>query len=93
MPDDLTSFRERITPPGMKTVSVAIDDHLLEQIDAVAQARQQKRSEVFGEAVRHWLKQQRIKALVKQDRQGDRQHPVAPEEFGPLIQAQHWGRL
>jgi len=76
----------------MKTVSIAMDNHLLEQIDAVAHARHQKRSEVFCEAVDHWLKQQRIKALVKQDRKGYRQHLVEPEEFGPLIRAQRWGQ-
>ena len=77
----------------MKTVSIAIDEHLLEQIDGVAQARRQKRSELFSEAVRHWLKQQRLKALVKRDQKGYRQHPVQPEEFAPLIHAQRWGRL
>jgi len=77
----------------MKTVSIAIDEHLLEQIDAVAQTRHQKRSELFCEAVSHWLKQQRRKTLVKQDQKGYRQHPVQPDEFAPLIRAQRWGRL
>jgi predicted transcriptional regulator len=90
---DLTLCLERITPPGMKTVSIAIDERLLKQIDAVAQARRRKRSELFCEAARQWLKQQRLKALVKQDREGYRQQPVQPDEFGPLIQAQRWGRL
>jgi metal-responsive CopG/Arc/MetJ family transcriptional regulator len=72
----------------MKTVSIAIDEHLLEQIDAVAQARRQKRSELLSEAARQWLKQQRRKALVKQDQKGYRQRPVQPDEFGPLIRAQ-----
>jgi len=77
----------------MKTVSIAIDEHLLEQIDAVAQARHQKRSELLCEAARQWLKQQQLKALVKRDQKGYRRHPVQPAEFGPLIQAQRWGRL
>ena len=77
----------------MKTVSIAVDEQLLEQIDAVAQVRRQKRSEILCEAVRQWLKQQRIKTLVKQDRRGYRKQPVQPDEFGPLIRAQKWGRL
>jgi metal-responsive CopG/Arc/MetJ family transcriptional regulator len=66
---------------------------LLEQIDALAQARSQKRSEILCEAARQWLKQQRIKTLVKQDRRGYRKQPVQPDEFGLLIRAQKWGRL
>jgi metal-responsive CopG/Arc/MetJ family transcriptional regulator len=77
----------------MKTVSIAVDEQLLEQIDAVAQARRQKRSEILCEAARQWLKQQRIKTLVKQDRRGYRKQPVQPDEFGPLLRAQKWGRL
>ena len=77
----------------MKTVSIAVDEQLLEQIDAVAQARRQKRSEILCEAARQWLKQQRIKTLVKQDRRGYRKQPVRPDEFGPLIRAQKWERL
>ena len=77
----------------MKTVSIAIDERLLEQIDAVAQARRQKRSEVLCEAARQWLKQQRLKAMVKQDQKGYRRHPVQPDEFGPLIRAQRWEQL
>jgi len=77
----------------MKTVSIAVDEELLEQIDAVAQVRRQKRSEILCEAARQWLKQQRIKTLVKQDRRGYRKQPVQPDEFGPLIRAQKWGRL
>jgi metal-responsive CopG/Arc/MetJ family transcriptional regulator len=75
----------------MKTISIPIDDQLLEQIDAVAEAQHQKRAEVFCEAVRHWLKQQRIKALVKQDRKGYQRQPVQPDEFEPLLRAQRWG--
>ena len=77
----------------MKTVSIAVDEELLEQIDAVAQVRRQKRSEILCEAARQWLKQQRIKTLVKQDRRGYRKQPVQPDEFGPLLRAQKWGRL
>ena len=77
----------------MKTVSIAVDEQLLEQIDAVAQERRQKRSEILSEAARQWLKQQRIKTLVKQDRRGYRKQPVQPDEFGPLMRAQKWGRL
>ena len=77
----------------MKTVSIVVEEQLLEQIDAVAQVRRQKRSELFCEAARQWLKQQRVKALVKQERKGYRKQPVQPEEFGPLLRAQKWGRL
>ncbi|NOT53311.1 MAG: CopG family transcriptional regulator [Deltaproteobacteria bacterium] len=73
-------------------VSIAVDEQLLEQIDAVAQGRRQKRSDILCEAARQWLKQQRIKTLVKQDREGYRKQPVQPDEFGPLMRAQKWGR-
>jgi metal-responsive CopG/Arc/MetJ family transcriptional regulator len=77
----------------MKTVSIAVDEELLEQIDAVVQVHRQKRSEILCEAARQWLKQQRIITLVKQDRRGYRKQPVQPDEFGPLIRAQKWGQL
>jgi len=89
----LTRIGEQITPANMKTVSIAIDERLLEQIDTIVQARQLKRSEFFCEAARYWLKQQQIKKLVEKDRKGYRRQPVQPEEFGPLIRAQQWGRL
>ena len=73
---------------NMKTISIAVDEHLLEQIDTLAQARHQKRAELFSEAARQWLKQQRIKVLVKQDRQGYRKQPVQPDEFEPFLRAQ-----
>ena len=77
----------------MKTVSISIDEQLLEQIDAVAHAQRQKRTEVFCEAARHWLKQHRLKALVKQqDRKGYQRQLVQPDEFAPLLRAQRWGR-
>ncbi len=77
----------------MKTVAIVVEEQLLEQMDAVAQVRQQKRSELFCEAARQWLKQQQLKTLVKQDRKGYRKQPVQPEEFGPLMRARKWGRL
>ena len=77
----------------MKTISIAVDEHLLEQIDTLAQARRQKRAELFSEAARQWLKQQRIKALVKQDRQGYRKKPVQADEFAPLLRAQQWEKM
>lgn len=77
----------------MKTVSITVDEQLLEQIDTIARDRRQKRSEILCEAARQWLKHQRIKTLVKQDRKGYRKQPVQPDEFGPLLQAQKWGRL
>jgi len=92
LPRGLTLYRENITPPFMKTVSIAINEHLSKQIDA-AQARRLRRSEFLCEAARQWLKPQRLKALVKQDQKGYRQHPVQPDEFGPLIDAQRWERL
>ena len=77
----------------MKTISIAVDEHLLEQIDTLAQARHKKRAELFSEAARQWLKQQRLKALVKQDRQGYRKKPVQADEFEPLLRAQQWEKM
>lgn len=71
----------------MKIVSIAVDEELLAQIDAVAQDRRQKRSDILREAARQWLKQQRRKTLMKQDRRGSRQQPVQPDEFRPFFPA------
>ncbi len=77
----------------MKTILIAVDEHWLEQIDALAQARRQKRAELFSEAARQRLKQQQIKALVKQDSQGYRKKPVQAHEFEPLLRAQQWEKM
>ncbi len=74
----------------MKTVSILVDEQLLEQMDAVAHASHRKRSDLFCEAAQHWLKQQQRQARVRQDRRGYRKHPVEPDEFGPLLHAQEW---
>ena len=77
----------------MKTISIAVDEHLLEQIDTLAQARRKKRADLFSEAARQWLKQQRLKTLVKQDRQGYRKKPVQADEFEPFLRAQQWEKM
>ena len=86
----LTLLSSGTTPLLMKTVSIVVDEQLLEQIDAVAHSRRRKRSDLFCEAARQWLKQQQLKARIRQDYRGYRRHPVEPDEFGPLLRAQQW---
>ena len=72
----------------MKTISITIDEPLLERLDDAARSARKTRSELLRLALREWLDDQRRCRLAAEDRAGYENHPVRPDEFEGLIAAQ-----
>lgn len=73
------------------TISITIDKPLLRRIDSAAKAARRTRSEVFRFALRQWLDTGRRHQLASEDRAGYTTHPVQPDEFEGVIEAQDVG--
>lgn len=73
-----------------KTISVRIDESLLEAVDAAVGSAQRARSEVIREALELWLRRRSLMEKVRRHRDGYQRHPVTPEEFAPVLEAQRW---
>jgi Arc/MetJ-type ribon-helix-helix transcriptional regulator len=73
-----------------KTVSIRIDESLLEAVDAAVGPQQKGRSEVVRAALELWLQRRSLADKVRRHREGYKRHPVAPEEFAPVLGAQRW---
>ncbi len=72
----------------MKTISITVDQPLLERLDDAARAARKSRSELSRLALTEWLDGQHWHRRAAEDRAGYEAHPVRPEEFGGLIAAQ-----
>ena len=72
----------------MKTISITIDESLLERLDDAARTARKTRSELLHQALGEWLDGQRRRRLAAEDRAGYENHPVRPGEFEGLIAAQ-----
>ena len=72
----------------MRTISITIDQGLLDHLDHAARTARKTRSELLRLALREWLDSQRRRRMVAEDRAGYEIHPVRPEEFEGLIAAQ-----
>ena len=73
-----------------KTISVRIDESLLRAVDAVVKPEQRGRSDAIREALELWLKRRALAEKVRRHREGYQRHPVAPDEFTPVLRAQKW---
>jgi metal-responsive CopG/Arc/MetJ family transcriptional regulator len=73
-----------------KTVSLRIDEALLHAVDVAGEAQQKSRSEVIREALELWLKRRTLAEKVQRHRAGYTRHPVARDEFAPVLGAQTW---
>ena len=73
---------------SIKTISIAIDEPLLSDLDRAARKADKTRSELFRLALQEWLDDQRRRELAAHDRAGYHTHPVRPGEFEGLIAAQ-----
>ena len=72
----------------MKTISITIDEPLLERLDDAARTARTTRSELFRLALREWLDAECRRRLAAENRSGYENHPVRPDEFKGLIAAQ-----
>jgi Arc/MetJ-type ribon-helix-helix transcriptional regulator len=73
-----------------KTISIRIDESLLNAVDAVVKPGQRRRSDVIREALELWLRRRAIEEKVRRHREGYTRHPVSPDEFEPILKAQRW---
>ena len=74
----------------VRTISIRIDESLLKAVDAAVKPGQRRRSEVVREALELWLKRRALADKVRRHREGYQRHPVAPDEFAPVLKAQRW---
>jgi len=72
----------------MKTISVTLDEDLLQRVDREVRSAKQTRSELFRIVLRDWLATRRRRKLAAEDRAGYERHPVGAGEFAGLIAAQ-----
>lgn len=72
----------------MRTISVTLDEDLLQRVDREVRSAKQTRSELFRIVLRDWLATRRRRKLAAEDRAGYETHPVRDGEFAGLIAAQ-----
>ena len=75
----------------MKTISITIEESLLQRLDLAAKAARRTRSDLFRVALTEWLAAARRRQLAAEDRAGYVAQPVSPNEFDGLIAAQAIG--
>jgi metal-responsive CopG/Arc/MetJ family transcriptional regulator len=73
-----------------KTISIRIDEELLHAVDVAGETDQRGRSEVIREALEAWLKHRALAEKVQRHREGYARHPIAPDEFAPILRSQVW---
>ncbi len=73
-----------------KSVTIRIDDSLLKAVDAALKPARRRRSEVIREALEFWLRRRAIEEKVCRHREGYSRHPIALDEFEPILRAQRW---
>lgn len=72
----------------MKTISITLDEDLLQRVDREVRSAKQTRSELFRVVLRDWLATRRRRKLAAEDRAGYEKRPVGAGEFSGLIAAQ-----
>jgi metal-responsive CopG/Arc/MetJ family transcriptional regulator len=72
----------------MKTISITLDEELLQRVDREVRSAKQTRSELFRVVLRDWLATRRRRRLAAEDRAGYEKRPVGNGEFAGLIAAQ-----
>jgi len=75
-----------------KTISLRIDEALLHAVNVAGEAEHRGRSEVVREALGLWLTRRTLAEKVQRHREGYTRHPVARNEFAPVLGAQTWPR-
>lgn len=85
-----TSIAIRIISTMTKTVSLRLDQRLLRAIEVASKSTHKDRSEVVSEALELWIKRQATAEKVRRHLEGYARHPVARDEFAPVLKAQTW---
>ena len=85
-----TRVAVRIIFTMTKTISLRLDQRLLRAVEVASKSAHKDRSEVVNEALELWLKRQAATEKVRRHREGYARHPVARDEFAPVLKAQTW---
>lgn len=85
-----TSIVVRIISVMTKTVSLRLDQRLLRAVEVASKSAHKDRSEVVSEALELWLKRRAAVEKVRRHREGYARHPVARDEFAPVLKLQTW---
>jgi len=75
----------------MRTVQLTLDEALVREVDAIAQALGTTRSGFARQALRAALDRIKEEELERKHREGYRRKPVGPKEFKPWEREQVWG--
>ena len=73
-----------------KSISVRLEEDLIDAVDAVREAERRDRSEVVREALQLWLRARRLAQQVREHGAGYARQPVKDEEFAPVLGRQRW---
>ena len=73
-----------------KAISIRIDEALLRAVDVAGKGDNRRRSDIVREALELWLKRRTLAEKIRCHRQGYERHPVAADEFAPVLEAQAW---
>ena len=71
-------------------ISVRLDDDLLSRVDRERRRRGMTRARAVHEALAEWVARGRHADAVREEAQAYARHPVADDEFGPVLGAQRW---
>lgn len=71
----------------MKTISITMDEPLLDRLDRAARTARKSRSELLCLALQEWLDARR-RQQIAEDRAGYETRPVRRDEFEDLMAAQ-----
>jgi metal-responsive CopG/Arc/MetJ family transcriptional regulator len=72
----------------MRTISITLDEELLQRVDREVRSAKQTRSELFRLVLRDWLATRRRRKLAAEDRAAYEKRPVGGGEFAGLVAAQ-----
>lgn len=73
-----------------RTISIRIEESLIEAVDEAGGQCGSGRSAIIREALQLWLRRRALSAKVRRHQEGYRLHPVGRDEFAPVLEAQQW---
>lgn len=75
----------------MKNVQISFDETLLDEVDRFASSNKISRSEIVRQALRNWLKEEKIRAFEDQWILSLKGKPDDPDRAEDWKTAQEWG--
>lgn len=75
-----------------RSLSVRIDENLIEAIDKARAEEHRDRSGVVREALLLWLRERRLAEQVRRHGAGYGKRPVSKDEFESVLGAQQWSK-